>query len=260
MNILAVDDEFRALHTLEEAILAAKPKASVACFDEAPAALAYAENHTIDVAFLDIRMGGMDGLALARRLKDLHAGTNIIFVTGYGHYAVDAFDLNASGYVMKPIDLKQVARQMENLRHPVQEPDRGVRIQCFGNFEVFVDGKPVSFARSKAKEILAYLVDRHGACASKKELAAILWEDDDYSRSKQIQLQTLIAEMLRALKQAGAQDFILKRRGLYCVEPDKISCDYYRYIKGDAAAVNLYRGEYMTNYSWAEFTTGSLAK
>ena len=86
----------------------------------------------------------MNGLELAKRLKDQHGETNIVFVTGYSEYAIDAFDLHASGYLLKPATVEKVQDAMENLRIPPETIGRGkrVRIQCFGNFEIFVDGVP----------------------------------------------------------------------------------------------------------------------
>ena len=50
------------------------------------------------------------------------------------------------------------------------------------------------------------------------------------------------------------QDCVAMRRNQYAVVPEKIDCDYYRFLKRDANAVNLYHGEFMKQYSWAEFT------
>lgn len=133
-----------------------------------------------------------------------------------------------------------------------------MRIQCFGNFEVFVDGKPVEFKRSKSKEILAYLVDRNGAAVKNKELAAILWEDQAYTRSMQSHLQTLIVEMLRALDAVGVKDIIIKQRGSFAVDIAKVYCDAYQFNYRDIKGVNAFHGEYMANYSWGEFRIGNL--
>ncbi len=260
MHIIAVDDERPSLQLLERAILSVAPGTSIACFESAEAALAHARESRVDVAFLDIEMDEMNGLLLAKRLKDLHGETNIIFVTGYNSYMGNAFDMHASGYVLKPISPERVAKELENLRVPVKHPDYGLRFQCFGSFEVFMDGKPVPFRRPKAKEALAYLVDRRGAGVSKKELAAVLWEDEPYTHSVQSHLYVLLTEITRALQETGADDIIVKRRGLYAVDTEKTVCDYYRYEMGDIAAVNSYRGEYMANYSWAEFTAGALTR
>lgn len=259
MNIIAVDDERAALWLIEQVLRDVAKDAQVACFASAEQALAHAREAQVDIAFLDIEMDGMNGLALAKRLKDIQGRMNIIFVTGYSAYSVSAFDLRASGYVLKPIDPQRVAEELQNLRYPIQMADVGLRIQCFGNFEVFADGRPVPFGRPKAKELLAYLVDRLGASISKKELASILWENQPYTRSIQVHIHVLLGELTQVLAAHGAADAIIRGRGYYAVDTGKLRCDYFDYCRGDAAAVNSYRGEYMTNYSWAEFTAGTLA-
>lgn len=260
MNIIAVDDERPALRTLERAIAHVARDAKVTCFESAGEALAYAKEKVVDIAFLDVEMDEMNGLQLAKALKDICGNTNIIFVTGYSQYTVNAFSIHASGYVLKPINPERVSTELKNLRYPVRQADTGVRIRCFGSFEVFSDGAPIPFGRPKAKEMLAYLVDRQGANVSKRELASVLWENELYTRSIQSHLHVLFSDMTHALEAAGAGDIVIRNRGQYAINTQKANCDYYRYCAGDTAAVNSYRGEYMTNYSWAEFTAAALAR
>lgn len=258
MNIMLVDDELPALRALKRALQEAAPREGCAEFLYADEALAYAQTHRVDVAFLDIEMSEKTGLALAKQLKDVNGNTNMIFVTGHSEYALDAFQIHASGYLMKPVQAEHVKKALENLRQPVPLPKQGVRIQCFGNFEVFVEGKPLVFHRPKAKEALAYLVDRKGARVSKKALAGVLWEDQPYTRSLQSHLHKLMEDIQRALKEAQAPSLLIRARGLYAVDSTQFSCDYYGFEKGDPAAVNAYRGEYLSEYSWGEFTAGFL--
>ncbi|MDL2295126.1 response regulator [Ruminococcaceae bacterium OttesenSCG-928-D13] len=253
MNIIAVDDERLALKTLEKTVAQVMPGTNVYTFLSPFEAWAFARDNQVDIAFLDIQMGEMNGLVLAKHLKEEYSKTNIIFVTGYAQYKSDAMDLRASGYLKKPVQPKRVLEEIENLRNPVQLPDTGIRIQCFGNFEIFVEGKPVPFRRSKSKEILAYLVDRRGAAVSRKELAAVLWEDEPYSRTLQSYLTVLLAELKNALQAVGAQDLIVAQRGSYAVNLARIGyCDAYQFTEWDHRAVNAYYGEYMSNYSWGE--------
>lgn len=258
MNIIAVDDEKGALWVLEQAILKATYNANVACFASPRKAVAYAKKIKVDVAFLDIEMRGESGIVLAKELKDINMDMNIIFVTGHSDYADSAFNLHASGYVLKPINPLRVAEELNDLRHPLEMPDEGIRVQCFGNFEIFSDGVPLVFSRSKSKEALAYLVDRKGAGVSKKELAAVLLEDKQYTRGTQSYVHIIITEMISALTKNHAEDIIIKNRNLYAVDPSKFNCDFYEYEKGNVQAINSYRGEYMSNYGWAEFRIGTL--
>lgn len=121
-----------------------------------------------------------------------------------------------------------------------------------------MDGVPVRFARSKAKELFAYLIHKRGSGCSVKEIAALLFEDRPYTISVQKQVQTVISTMMRALREAGVSECIVRGYNRISVDPAKVDCDYYRFLKWDLSAVNAYTGEYMSNYSWAEFTVGYL--
>jgi len=261
VNIIAVDDERYALADLENVIRKAVPGACIHCFSSPGKALDYAQYNNIDVAFLDIEMPEMTGLALALRLREKHADTNIIFTTGYCEYMGNAFSMHASGYVMKPVSQEALLNEIQNLRHTVDTvQDKRVRIQCFGNFEIFVQNTPLYFPRSKSKESLAYLVHKNGSSITSATLAAVLWEDREYNRSLRSQTQTAISQLMKTLKKAGVQDIILKGWNSIAIDKSKVSCDYYDFLAGKAEAVNAYFGEYMNNYSWAEFTAAQLER
>ena len=85
-----------------------------------------------------------------------------------------AFELHATGYLMKPVTAEDIRRELTFL-YKDSGRDKRVRVQTFGGFDVFVDGKPLEFKRSKSKELLAYLIDRHGANVTTGELCAALW-------------------------------------------------------------------------------------
>ena len=260
MNILCADDERLALEALTGALGKALPAENIFAFRSGQEALALAEETPIDVAFLDIDMREMSGLELAARLKELRGKTNIVFVTGYEDYALDAFGVSASGYLMKPVTAEEILEAMKHLRDPVPMRDSGrLRVQCFGRFEVFANGRPVEFFRSKSKELLAYLVDRCGAGCSTTELAAALWEDGEYNTSRKNQMQNYLSELRRALSSVGAQAALLHpQHNSYDLDTSLVDCDLYCCLNGDPGAINRYQGEYMSQYAWAEFTAGML--
>lgn len=260
MNILAVDDEKNALEGLENALKRALPEACIHAFRSGAEALAFAEHTSCAVAFLDIELRDMNGLELSKRLKDIQSKVNIVFVTGYSEYAIDAFDVHASGYLLKPVTPAKVQEAMANLRTPVADGEKGkrVRVQCFGNFEIFVDGVPLRFIRRQTKELLALLVDRKGAMMNTEQICATLFEDAVDLPSQKNKLRKLVADLSAALRDVHAEAIFLKHRNSFAVAVEEFDCDYYEFLQGLPAGVNAYAGEYMSQYSWAEMTLAAL--
>jgi len=259
MKIIAVDNEQFALQDLKQAIEEAVPGCEPACFGAPAEALRYASGTQVDVAFLDISLSGMNGLVLAKRLKDINGSTNIIFATGYSDYAVDAFSVEASDYLLKPVTREAVVNAMEHLRDPVAvKSGKRVCVQTFGNFEVFVDGSPLDFTRTKTKELLAYLVNRRGSFCGNDEIIAAIWEDKTDSQTLKSHFRHLVADLTQALKHEDIESILVKKHGYLAVDTDKFQCDLYDFYSGKPAAVNSYAGEYMAQYSWAEFINGYL--
>ncbi len=259
MRILAVDDESLALRDLEQGIRQAAPGCELFCFSSPWEALRHAQEHPVDVAFLDIEMAGMDGLALAERLAERHARLNVIFVTGYAGYGKDAFGLHASGYVLKPVQPRDIGEELRHLRYEVADrPGALLRAQCFGNFEVFANGEPLRFVRKKTKELLAYLISRRGAQCDNKELAAVLWEDRLDSDKLQSNFRNLVCDLTRVLQSAQAEAVLQKGRGSLAVAADRLECDFYKLLEGTPRALSQYTGEFMAQYSWAEGIAGQL--
>ncbi|WP_080800901.1 response regulator [Arabiibacter massiliensis] len=255
-----MDDEPMALRALEQALRSAVPDAEIACCTTSNEAIALAERSPLDVAFLDIETDQLGGIELARRLKEIDARTGIVFATAYSQYAVEAFSLHASGYLLKPITAEAVAKELRHLGAPIAPVPRQALlcIKTFGNFEVLHNGRPLSFPRSKAKEMLAYLVHKRGTGCTVRELASVLFEDRAYTLSIQRQMQTIKSTLNSTLKSVGAQDVIVKNYNSLAIDVNAVDCDYYRFLEGDPAAVNAYAGEYLSNYSWAEFVVGYL--
>ena len=259
MNILAVDDEHFALELMKNALVEVASGASLFLCRDVGSALQTAAQNRIDVAFLDIHMPEMSGVELARELKRLNPSVNIVFATGFSEYMKEGFNLRASGYIMKPVTPEAVRCELENLRNPIEwSKDKRIQILTFGNFDVFVDDAPLKFERKQAKEILAYLVDKRGTSATYPELAAMLWEDEEYDRTKQKNLQVYIASLVKSLLAVDVKDLILKNRQGILLNTKIVDCDYYRFLEGDTRAINSFTGQYMSAYSWAEFTVGYL--
>lgn len=264
MYILALDDERYALASLVEKLKLVFPDAFLQKETQASSALSWAESlaqqgEELSYAFLDIQLRGMNGIEVARNLKALHPKVVLFFCTAYSEYAFDAFGLCAKGYLLKPILAKDIERVLDEMvddwRASPNPLPKNVRVQTFGNFGVFVDDTLLSFEREKAKELLAYLVDRHGAPVTTAQIATVLWEAP-YDRKLKNKTTAIISSLRNTLRSAGIESLLIKSWNNLALDVSQIKCDAYDFEKGDLLAINSFRGEYMVNYSWAEFTTG----
>ncbi len=229
-------------------------------FLHAQEALDYALSARPDAVFLEIDLPDVSGLTLAKNLQEGIPSINLIFTTAETKYAFEAWQLYASAFLQKPLQAERVAFALHHLRHPVPFRAHRMRVQAFGNFEVFVDDKPLNFSRRKTKELFAYLVDRNGASVTSPEIAAILFEDKAYTRSLRSQVQTLTSDMMRTLRALDLAHVVRKSYNSLAVDTSSFACDYYDFLQGDAKAIHAFTGEYMSNYSWTEYMAGALNK
>lgn len=255
MRILCVDDEVLVLRLTMDLCHELRQNPEVTGFTRALDALEWLETNAADIILLDINMPDMDGITLATKIKEKHPDTAIVFVTGYSEYAVDAFNLHASGYLLKPMSAERLAEEVDYAlsRKPERRQGRIV-VKTFGDFDLIVDGKVVYFSRTKSKELLAYLVDRQGRSVTRAALFAALWEEGMYDRSKQKYLDVVIRSLRDTLAKYDAGEILEMGKGGLRIREDKIDCDLYRLLEGDADAINSYRGEYMSSYPWASLT------
>lgn len=251
MKLLLVDDEILALDALKSAVSNVLPEAVLYTFSKAEPAVEFAKTNKIDIAFLDIDMRIMNGLEMAKALQDIYSQINIIFVTGYAEYALEAFNLYASAYLTKPVAEDDILSAVKRLRYPIAE--KRVRFHCFGNFEVYYDNKPIKFTLNKTKELLAYLVDRDGTICRRNEIISALFDDEiNVEYYKKIR-----KNLLDTFDQLGIADVLVVTRGGLAIDKDLVQCDYYDYLAGDRT---LQPNEYMTQYSFAEETYAKLQR
>lgn len=263
MVIFAVDDERLALESLIGAVRKCIPEAEICGFRKAAEALEGAQEKKADIAFLDIEMRETNGISLADKLIELNPKVNIIFTTGYSEYAGKAFELHASGYILKPVTVEKVKNELMHLRYKLTESvSSRLFVRAFGNFEVYQNGRPLHFQYNKTKELFAYLIDRKGAVCPIQEIIAVLWEDDDAGKSHISYIKNMRMDLISTLKKHGADDVILRTRGGLAIIPENLDCDYFYYLEhgNDGNRQYRYTGEYMTQYSWGEYTHGQLER
>ena len=166
MRIIMIDDEPISLKVLESELSAFEDVEIVGQYTKPAAAYEEINETNPDVAFVDIEMGAISGLEVGQLLISKFDNIEIVFVTAYSQYAIDAFEMNAIDYILKPANEKRLSKTIERLRRRIndrrialKEGDKEVlRIACFGGFQVFThEGEPIRWRTKKAKEVFAYL-------------------------------------------------------------------------------------------------------
>ncbi len=123
-NVIMVDDESIILKGGLSVIGKLMPNAAVTGFISPVEAQKFAESNRVQLAFLDVEMGKTNGLELCRKLLKINPRTNVIFLTAYPDYALDAWSTGACGFIVKPVSAEQVKEQLSRLRYPI----KGVRV------------------------------------------------------------------------------------------------------------------------------------
>ena len=254
MIAIAVDDEMLMLGALVAAIEASPDISKVTPFSDCEEALAFVKSNPADIAFLDINMRGIGGLALAERIISARPNCKIVVCTGYEEYAISAFKLHASGYLMKPIAAEDVQAEIDNIKG-TRRTEKILTVKCFGNFEVYFQNEKVMFKRLKTKELFAFLVDRNGSGMTAKQICAVLFPDDTDDTKNATYLRQLVMDLKNTLKAVGAENVFCHETPCYRIDTDLIKCDYISYLETGKPE---FRGEYMTQYSWAEDTCAML--
>ena len=263
MKVICVDDEPLAVDYTLGQCKKLPDIDEVKGFTDASLALDWLQTHSVELAILDINMPQIDGITLAARIKENHPHTAILFLTAYKKYAFDAYSVHPAGYLLKPVSDKKLKEEVDYAcgKDPTSIPVHmhpHIHIKTFGMFDVYVDDRPVRFKLAKAKEILAYLVDKQGAGVTRSDVFATVWEDQPYDRRMQKQLDVYIRSLRDTLREYGISEIMEMKKGILRIIPGTFVCDAYLFFSGDSLVINSYRGEYMSSYSWASITESIL--
>ncbi|MGF1691825.1 LytR/AlgR family response regulator transcription factor [Photobacterium kagoshimensis] len=119
LKAVIVEDEYLAQEELKYLISQYSNIDVVAVFDDGLQAFKYLQGHTVDVLFLDINVPSIDGMMLAKNLHNTKKAPKMVFTTAYKEHALDAFDIEAVDYLLKPLNVERVQRVLEKLEHQV---------------------------------------------------------------------------------------------------------------------------------------------
>ena len=149
MKLIYVDDEPIQIKNFGLTVEGMKRIDGLKTFEKGCDALEWAKLHDVDVAFLDIEMPGMNGIELAKKLKEIDRNIRIVFVTAYEQYALDAFGVNAIGYLLKPYTREDVEEELTKAYYVRNIPKTEIQIKTMPTLKIWIDGCPLLLGQTK---------------------------------------------------------------------------------------------------------------
>lgn len=259
MRIIYVDDERPAIDNFKLTVANFQEIESLEVFQSGEAALEYASSNTVDVAFLDMEMPGIHGLGLAKALKEVDPDIRIVFVTAFSDFALEAFGVDATGYVLKPYTAADIRKELFKCAYKPL-PSHRVVIGTMPNLSVSVDGTPLRISGEKVREMFALLVDSGENGFSVGECIAHLWPDRKNDNSTLSLCRMTWKRLTQTFEFVGVGDILYTLNNRRHLKTDAVSCDLYRMLSGDKQVIRQYDGQYLSEYEWSEERNGQLAK
>ena len=257
MHVIYVDDERPALDNFRLSTASFLDITRLELFQRGEEALDWAAAHPVDVAFLDMEMPGLHGLALAMKLRQINPATRVVFVTAYSQYAMDAWGVDATGYVLKPYAASDLRKELDKCAFRPM-PSGQIVIRTIPTLSLTVNGEAVHLPGSKIRELFALLVDKGDSGLTSGEAIACLWPERPNDANAQSLFRMTYKRLASALEDAGVAQIIASRENRRYLRVDQVDCDLYRILSGDAQAGRSYAGQYLAEYDWAEERNGQL--
>ncbi len=274
-NAIIIDDEQPALDVLKLLLERSGQISIVGSFRSAIKAVAEMQSLKPDVAFIDIEMPQMSGLELAEKIVESSCDIEIVFVTSHNQYALEAFQVNAIDYILKPLSYENVLRVISRLKKIKPEPgslpmdtDKG-RIYCFDKFLVYGAGSntAIKWRTSKTEELFALLVQNIDKIVTTWWILQALWPEFDDKKST-THLHTTIYNLKKALLAAKINFKLVFINGGYQLTLPDVYIDTIEFktivslenissassIQSYETALSLYKGRYLdkNKYAWAQ--------
>lgn len=261
IKVIGIDDEQHALETFRRMVSRFDDVEIGGLFDNCQDALQYLQSNEVDAVFLDIEMPDVNGLEFAETILDIYSHISIVFITAYNQYAVEAFEINAVDYILKPLSSKRLQKTIQRLRRRnTENMSNEIYLQCFGRFDVYKGREYITWKNSKAKEILAFLIHQEGVAVGWERIVGAIWPQYDYEKAH-ANFHANCYILRKRLAEAGIAKIFEHSRDSYRVCSETLSCDAYDFkrlmaeknVSSLRKAISLYQGGYMeeNGYDWA---------
>ncbi|MFD1138004.1 response regulator [Paenibacillus urinalis] len=279
LQAVIVDDEELSINRLKRLLIDNEEIEISRTYLNSKDALQYIEANHVDIVFLDISMPELNGMELSKYLKHHHESIEVIFVTGYDDYAVQAFEINALDYLLKPVTAQRVEVTLNKIRRtistkvrektlPAESSELFLKVEMFDGFKVYQSSHQkewVKMRSPKTEELFAFLL--HKRTVSREEIIDTLWKNFEPEKAWKNLNSTLyyIRQAINGCYQGAS--VIQATRNEIRIDERYLSCDIYEFdrlmkqqsnnrifeIEQAESAVKLYTGPFLKGktYEWA---------
>ena len=231
IKVAIIDDEQLAVDNLQYFLKQFSDLEVVGATTEVDELMNCLKNNEVQLIFMDIEMPEINGLELASRIIEEYKEIEIIFATAYNQYAVQAFELNAVDYILKPLSMNRIEKTIEKVRKRIPgKREANVLIKCLGGFDIVVNDKIIPFRLSKAKEILAYLIQANGKSMGWMTIADDVWPDALDDKKLMNNFHVASFSLRTFLSENGISNIFDYSRNVYRVDTTQFTCDYLTLI------------------------------
>ncbi|MBD8028591.1 response regulator [Ureibacillus sp. Re31] len=253
----------------------------IGAYTDAYSLISDLKNISFNTAFLDIQMPGISGMDLAALIHEENPAVQIVFVTAHRDYAIQAFELETTDYLLKPVLKERLHKTIDRIKERLKEEHQSesmnysdlpsLEIRCFKQFSLSFNGEPILWKSAKIKELFAFFLMHLDTPIHRDLLIDKLWQDHDYKKAK-IHLHTCIS-YIRKMLESFHPDHTLSFAGQhYTLHLEEAWCDVviFEHMPTDISFENvetiesdilLYTGDYLEEegYEWARAKANELS-
>ena len=273
ISVILVDDEVPALEELQYHLSKYPDVSVIDMYSNPMEAIEAIQVKKPDLIFLDIDMPFINGMELALKIQDINIKTEIVFVTAHHEYSLQAFEVHALDYILKPIADERFSKTMArvikqcNIRNDQSNKSESVFIKCFGKFDIIKNDKNevLKWRTAKTRELFLYLLCRHDKTITKNELINVLFEGFEEKKA-QNNLYVTMFYLKKSLENFGIRAISINENYTLNINPGMCDfIDFMRFIDNDPETyddekieefeniIGKYKGLYLEeeDYFWA---------
>ncbi|WP_208588462.1 response regulator [Gracilibacillus suaedae] len=278
MNVILFDDEAPALDFLEHQLNLVRSVNVIGKYSHTNIQAIKETIKLADVVFLDIKMPELNGLELAEKILEVKPSLPIIFVTAYDEYAIQAFELNALDYLLKPVQLDRLKKTVKRIElfikyksKEIQETSEHLTINVLGEFTFQLNNfhpEIISWRTTNAQQLFLYLLHHHDQIVSKSELIELLFPYTEVAKAYSLlyvtiyQVRQAISNYNKYITITNIQDgYVLNLDKNTSIDKEVWESELSNAPKVDIKTLNqhekmmsLYKGPYIQkqDYLWLE--------